>query len=215
MARSGREAKPLPIKDKKVSRRKPWSHVGQRAIIRLRRVLMTLARLLPAALVLCSLPVFAQNRQSRMARPSTPPCRESSVTGCPVVGSVLNDRPFSLDLNSATAATLEKPWKIVPNQPADGTAAKDPLNRLQIDKFKVFRAKTESRTLLVGPEADAGMFLTGMEGRDGTCYAIRSYVVARDSKDSDSTHPVSYSTCQPAKRYSLRTTDMRSGSVDR
>ena len=48
---------------------------------------MTLARLLPATLVLCSLPVFAQDQQSRIARASTLPCRESSVTGCPVVGS--------------------------------------------------------------------------------------------------------------------------------
>jgi hypothetical protein len=176
---------------------------------------MTLARLLPAALVLCSLPVFAQDQQSRIARPLTPPCRESSVRGCPVVGSVLNDRSFFLDLNWATAATPEEPWKIVPNQPSDDITVKDPIDRLQIGKFKVFRSKTETRTLLVGPEADAGMFLTGMEGPDGTCYAIRSYVVARDSKDSDSTHPVSYSTCQPAKRYVLRTTDMRSGPVDR
>jgi hypothetical protein len=59
------------------------------------------------------------------------------------------------------------------------------------------------------------MFLTGMEGLDGTCYAIRSYVVARDSKDSDSTHPVSYSTCQPASRYRVRTTEMRTDSVNR
>ncbi|MGP0019249.1 MAG: hypothetical protein ACLPHP_11815 [Candidatus Sulfotelmatobacter sp.] len=42
------------------------------------------------------------------------------------------------------------------------------------------------------------------------CYAIRSYVVARDSKYSDSTHPVSYSTCQPAARYQLKTTEIRS-----
>jgi hypothetical protein len=47
------------------------------------------------------------------------------------------------------------------------------------------------------------------------CYAIRSYVVARDSKNSDSTHPVSYSTCQPAARYQLRTTEIRSGSAER
>ncbi len=48
-----------------------------------------------------------------------------------------------------------------------------------------------------------------------TCYAIRSYVVARDSKDSDSTHMVKYSTCQPAARYQLKTTEMRSVTQDR
>lgn len=42
-------------------------------------------------------------------------------------------------------------------------------------------------------------------GDDSVCYAIRSYVVARDSKDSDSVHPVSSSTCVPSKRYRLKT----------
>jgi len=41
---------------------------------------------------------------------------------------------------------------------------------------------------------------------DTLCYAIRSYVVARDSKHSDSVHPVGYTTCVPASRYQLRTT---------
>ncbi|HKT88305.1 MAG TPA: hypothetical protein VJQ59_07710 [Candidatus Sulfotelmatobacter sp.] len=35
----------------------------------------------------------------------------------------------------------------------------------------------------------------------GACYSIRSYVVARDSKGSDATHLVGYSTCRPANRY--------------
>jgi hypothetical protein len=69
----------------------------------------------------------------------------------------------------------------------------------------------------LGPDADAGMFLSGVDGLDAdtTCLKIRSYVVARDSKDSDSTHPVSYSTCQPASRYRLKTTEMRTEPVNR
>jgi len=50
---------------------------------------------------------------------------------------------------------------------------------------------------------------------DSVCYTMRSYVVARDSKDSDSVHPVGYSTCQPASRYRLRTTQIRTLSTDR
>jgi hypothetical protein len=42
-----------------------------------------------------------------------------------------------------------------------------------------------------------------------TCYSIRSYLMARDSKDSDSTHLVSTSTCQPAQHYALKTTDLK------
>jgi hypothetical protein len=48
--------------------------------------------------------------------------------------------------------------------------------------------------------------------QDKTCYAIRSYVVARDGKDTDSTHPVSYSTCRPASRYHVKNVEAQSGS---
>lgn len=152
---------------------------------------MTLIRLFAAALVVCSTLAFAQTKTDSVA----------------VSGQASASKP-------ATAASSE-PWKFIPNQLADASSGKDPLTRLQIDKYKVFRSNTNKPTLLVGPEADAGIFLTGMEGLDNVCYSIRSYVVARDSKDSDSTHPVSYSTCQPASRYRVRTTEIRSGSVDR
>jgi hypothetical protein len=116
------------------------------------------------------------------------------------------------------AATPAEPWRFISNESADATADRNPLDRLQIDKYKVFRSKSDARTLLLGPDADAGMFISGIDGQLGsgaTCYKIRSYVVARDTKHSDSTHPVSYSTCQPAARYQLRTTEIRSGSADR
>jgi hypothetical protein len=153
---------------------------------------MTLARLLTVALAVSSTVAFAQKNTDSVA---------------------VSDRPAD---RSKTAVTSSEPWKFIPSRPVDGAAERDPLNRLQIDNYKVFRA-TETRNLLVGPDADAGMFLTGLEGMDTdtTCYKIRSYVVARDSKDSDSTHPVSYSTCQPAKRYGLKTTDIPSGPVNR
>jgi hypothetical protein len=44
------------------------------------------------------------------------------------------------------------------------------------------------------------------EDRDNVCYTMRSYVVARDNRDSDSTNLVGYSTCQPASKYELRVT---------
>jgi hypothetical protein len=155
---------------------------------------MTLTRFFASALVVCSALAFAQTKTDSLA----------------VSDPAAASKP-------ATTASSE-PWKFIPNQLADANSGKDPLNRLQIDQYKVFRSDTNTRTLLVSPEADAGMILSGLSGElDGvtTCLKIRSYVVARDSKDSDSTHPVSYSTCQPAKRYSLRTTEMRSGSLDR
>src|SRR5579864_3552254 len=48
-----------------------------------------------------------------------------------------------------------------------------------------------------------------ISSNDFVCLKIRSYVVARDSKDSDSVHPVKYSTCQPASRYQLKTTELK------
>jgi hypothetical protein len=36
------------------------------------------------------------------------------------------------------------------------------------------------------------------------CFTMRTYVVARDSKDSDSVHPVRYSTCTPAGKRQVK-----------
>ena len=40
---------------------------------------------------------------------------------------------------------------------------------------------------------------------DHYCLKMRSYLMARDGNNSDSTHLVGYSTCLPASRYRLRT----------
>jgi len=57
--------------------------------------------------------------------------------------------------------------------------------------------------------------LNGPLDADATCFTMRSYVVARDSKDSDSTHPAGYSTCQPSNRYQVKSADLRVVSGDR
>jgi len=41
--------------------------------------------------------------------------------------------------------------------------------------------------------------------RDGVCYTLRTYVVARDEKDSDSTHVVRATRCLPATRLQFKT----------
>ncbi len=41
---------------------------------------------------------------------------------------------------------------------------------------------------------------------DATCYTMRTYLVQRDESDSDSVHPVSYTTCQPAPRFAVKVT---------
>jgi hypothetical protein len=40
-----------------------------------------------------------------------------------------------------------------------------------------------------------------------TCYTLRTYRVARETPDSDSTRPAGYSTCQRATRFQLKTAE--------
>jgi hypothetical protein len=89
---------------------------------------------------------------------------------------------------------------------------------LRIDDYEVFRSTADGRVRVSLPNPDAGIFdpiLKQQREADSTCYSIRSYVVARDSKDSDSTHPAGYSTCQPTDRYRLKSTEIRAVSPDR
>jgi hypothetical protein len=44
------------------------------------------------------------------------------------------------------------------------------------------------------------------EDGDKVCYTMRSYIVARENRDSDSTKPVGYSICQPSSKYELKIT---------
>ena len=90
----------------------------------------------------------------------------------------------------STRVTTSAPWTSVVNRPTDSRESS--LQWMQLDPMAV--------------RADA------RPGDDTLCYKIRSYVVARDSKDSDSVHPVGYSTCQPASRYRLKKTQLQTSS---
>ena len=152
---------------------------------------MTSARLLSIFLLLyCSIPVLAQNSARTTGQESLPDSR----------GTVKSE-----------------PWRIIPESTAKAGLPNDPLARLQASQPDRYNDK---RDVLINSDAKAGTIpllslvpeaeTTGVDslGRiadDATCLKIRSYVVARDSKDSDSTHLVRYSTCQPASRYQLRT----------
>jgi hypothetical protein len=98
------------------------------------------------------------------------------------------------------AAPIEKE-QIALNRPDLSTQ-----NALQRMHGLPFKADTRSDLIALN--------LDGQPGGDTTCYAIRSYVVARDSKDSEATHPVSYSTCQPARRYGLKKAQLRGESAN-
>jgi|ERR1700722_6280567 hypothetical protein len=144
---------------------------------------MTSARLLATALLFCSLPAFAQDRQT--------------MPGNSVSAYVTNGE---------ATTTPSEPWKVIPNRPdfSSNSAA-----RIHVDQYRLDRGQLDPRPGRPKREAQTGGAIMGDEGSmeaDAMCYAIRSYVVARDSKDSDSTHPVDYSTCRRASRYHLKTT---------
>ena len=98
------------------------------------------------------------------------------------------------DFRSPTAASPSEPWRILPKPDSDK------------DKHVILitpEKGPEDEALLLQAEALAAM----TQAAGTTCYAIRSYAVARDSKDSDSVHPVGYSTCIPVTRFRLKPGD--------
>jgi hypothetical protein len=160
---------------------------------------MTLARLLAAALVFCCLPVLAQDQQSQSFQSST-----WLVEARAVGPNVVEGDAFFLEWKPAVEATPSEPWRIIPSQSPSFDSGSNPTAPARLDQYRLDQIKT-SRRLLRLDALDA----------DTTCYAIRSYVVARDSQDSDSTHPAGYSTCQPSNRYQVKSADLRVVSGDR
>lgn len=100
-------------------------------------------------------------------------------------------------------------WKPLPNQ-APSASRRDPMDHIRADQFKIDRNGRPFK--LDAKAAPPTTEFLGEPGDDTTCYVISSYVVARDSKNSDAVHPVSYTTCVPASRYRLRTTVERATS---
>jgi hypothetical protein len=46
------------------------------------------------------------------------------------------------------------------------------------------------------------------EDEDNVCYTVRSYLVARESRDSDVTLPVGYRTCTPSSKFGVKRADL-------
>ncbi|MGA9544030.1 MAG: hypothetical protein WBQ85_10695 [Candidatus Sulfotelmatobacter sp.] len=77
--------------------------------------------------------------------------------------------------------------------PSQSSVVVNPLDRIDVDEYRP--AHSHSFDLLPGP--DSGK----------TCFYIRNYLVIRDSPHSDSTHRDGSSTCVPAARFRVYTTD--------
>lgn len=152
---------------------------------------MTLARLFLAVLFVCALPALAQDQQ---------------------LSAVQN--PENLAALAASRDSSE-PWRIMPNRPSD--LSSNSPDRMRLDQYVLDQGKGDLRSSRYN-EGKARTLVPGLNGpldADATCFTMRSYVVARDSKDSDSTHPTGYSTCQPASKYRVRTTQQGPAIQDR
>ena len=113
------------------------------------------------------------------------------------------------------AAKPSEPWRILPKP--------DNNNVQQVPGLRIppAAAPSEPWRILPKPDWDKGRVVMtpeiGPEGiivsSDGslaagtTCYAIRSYVVAPEAKDTESVHPDGYSTCIPATNFRLKAPD--------
>jgi hypothetical protein len=146
---------------------------------------MTLTRLVLATLLACSLPAFAQDQQLLAAQ---------------------NPDNVAALAASSDSPTPSEPGRFMPNRSSNFSS--DPMDRMRIDQYMLDQGNGDFRTGRSN-EAKRRTLVMGLNGpldTDATCFTMRSYVVARDSKDSDSTHPTGYSTCQPASKYRVRTT---------
>lgn len=143
---------------------------------------MTPARLLVPVLLLCPAFLFAQENLQKT--------------------SPMNDPPASRSGNSISAPRID------PLGTTPAPVPQDPLARLESSlppRFNPRYSATPSdgdRALL--PEWGPDSVISPGQLAGGTCYAIRSYVVARDSKDSDSVHPAGYSTCVASNKVQLK-----------
>jgi hypothetical protein len=142
---------------------------------------MTSARLLAALLLLCPGLVFAQTNRA--------------TTGSSVAPS-----------DSEKAAARSEPWSISPSIEAKANIPQDPLARLETSQPPKYRHdQGQDKKTFFFPSPGNGFVISPGALADSSCFAIRSYVMARDSKDSDSTHLAGYTTCVPSSKYQVRT----------
>ena len=139
---------------------------------------MSSFRLLVAAAILSSTWLLAQDHPPNLSqRPAN-----SNLDSISETGRLGIDQP-----GSTSAAALQDPFLSfqTPEPPRFGQ------DRVQMKVLDV----QQGDNFAIPPYSFA----------DHYCLKMRSYLMARDGKNSDSTHLVGYSTCLPASRYRLRT----------
>jgi hypothetical protein len=66
---------------------------------------------------------------------------------------------------------------------------------------------SENGSVAIRPMDSRSQHILTLQQDEKTCYTLRTYRVARENPESDSTRPAGYSTCQRATRFQLRTAD--------
>lgn len=143
---------------------------------------MPLSRILAIILLALPLAAFAQNKQADLSPPNQP---------------------------ANGIATASEPWRILPTEVAkpSSSAPVRPAQDQGIILQDVPRTPPDTNSVVL--PFHNFVFSPGGAIADNYCLRIRSYVMARDSKHSDSTHLVSYSTCVPASRYRVKTIELQ------
>jgi hypothetical protein len=149
---------------------------------------MPRVRLLLISLMACSALTFAQQAPD-------------SSASRPAISQPSSAAAFNLEAKSDS-----EPWRIIPESATRSNSAQDRMKFPALGEQQGQNRQKKKFVWQSTPNSDAQTFALSPEGdpADATCFTIRSYVVARDSKYSDSTHPVGYSTCHPARRYGLK-----------
>jgi hypothetical protein len=153
---------------------------------------MPVARFVLFALALSSLPAFAQLRQPADAGPSTSAGLELSWTdldASDLSGNIVTPQ----ETTSAQSPTALGDEQSKTERMAEATSRL--MDDMHIDP------STQTLTVKFSPDGQIKSWV--LENK--VCYSIRSYLVARDHANSDSTHPVSSTTCRPSRHYSVRT----------
>ena len=157
---------------------------------------MTAVRLLMALSLICSAAAFAQMQDDSLT-PANQAFTVSDLSALPSGPSAIrNPSAFTVD-------QLSDPFLLRGNSTQSPKLMLERLPQRQGESGVTLKLNGGEMTTNANPHARMDRLAVA---QDSLCYAIRSYVVARDSKHSDSVHPVGYTTCVPASRYQLRTT---------
>lgn len=113
---------------------------------------------------------------------------------------VFSTRLFAQENQSTVSATQE-------NGVAGFTSQSAPPAQVRIVPLGTKQTAAEQGSFALKVKVEEELAAADLLPGDTYCLRIRSYVMKRDSKGSDSTHLVSYSTCQPAVKFQVKTID--------